>query len=309
MICRTNYLQRGGECARKQGEKIEQGTVRQQYDLIVERLSSRARIVEDRRAPMGTIKSAAYPGRDAAGRVARDAVPDHVDRVAIGVGRNRVAVIEIEGSGVSADAGVVDEHGRRIPTRAGAARAGDQNGAASAGAKIVARRKTQSARIHGAVAAEAHPGVRGAFDSWHRVLRPPRKPRIQAPAARSMWRRHHPKRRSGWPGRQCPSIDPVPIPRQAATAQRRSNSPGVESTSPGRRAAPGPVKSIRKMCSGGSRSKPARTASAAGPSCGRRRCAAAASANRSQRQAGRDPGAGRQAPSTREPQLRARFRR
>ncbi len=170
LIRRTNHLQRGGECAGKQGENIEQGTVRQQHDLIVERLISRSRIVENRRAPVRTIKSAAHPRRDAACRVARNAIPNHVHGVAIGVGRNRIAVIEIEGSGVSADAGVVDEHGRRIPTRAGAARAGDQNGAATAGAKIVARRKTQSARIHGAVAAEAHPGVRGAFESWHRVL-------------------------------------------------------------------------------------------------------------------------------------------
>ena len=124
LIRRTNHLQRGRERAGEQREHIQQRTVRQQHDLIVEGLCSRSRIVENRRGPVRAIESAAQPRWDAACRVARNAIPNHVDGVAIGICRDRIAVVEVEGSGVRADAGVVDEHGRRIPTRAGAARAG-----------------------------------------------------------------------------------------------------------------------------------------------------------------------------------------
>ena len=137
-------------------------------------------------------------------------------------------------------------------------------------AEIIAGRKAESACIDRTVAAEAHPGIGSALivctgRGAHSASRECKRLR-DAPCGAGIIR---PGGEDGPCTYPRPSVL-LPHTDQLCGAWRRSSSLGVGSPNPARRAAPGPVNSIRTPPSGGWRSRPVRTASAADPEALRR---------------------------------------
>ena len=136
-------------------EKIDQGSIRKNHDLIVERLAVRARIVDRARDfPADTaVGGAAEISRAAAGVV--EPVPQRVDQARVGrIGCNRLFVVEKTRA-------IADHRSRIAPCRAAVGRAADQD-CARRSRREHATVERKRALIDRPVGRESDPGIRRA---------------------------------------------------------------------------------------------------------------------------------------------------
>ena len=160
LVGRTNDRKGGG--GRRVGwrvesrEKIDQGSVRENHDLIVDRLAVRARIIDRVRDFPGdaAIGSAAEISR-AAASAAYEPVPQRVYQTRVGrIGGDRLLVVE-------KNCTVANQRNRVAPCRAAVGRATDQNRARRPrGEHLAVERKR--ALIDRTVGRESDPGIRRA---------------------------------------------------------------------------------------------------------------------------------------------------